>query len=227
MFYTAHCFTLYSLDFEYIWRNRFAMFSILRYRLNLRHCQAGVHNQIKLLELATPFCYSSNWNYWHWTSAESTLNKFLACDGTILLPEFQQHSEKYIKPLIESTPTFPDRCELYAGCPPPAQPSYKSLHTPPQPAVALNPRIPPSPFLAIIQLNHLSKSSCPTHRWRCTGSCTGSSCNPEMHLRPNHTTLSHLSPSLTLKHYLDQFIFGFASVVKTFAGHSSLNSTGQ
>ena len=138
--------------------------------------------------------------------------------------------ENYVKPLIElasliSTSACPDRCEVYAAC---------SLHnlrinsfTPPQPAVALNPRIPPSPFLAIIQLNHLSKSSCPTHRWRCTGSCTGSSCNPEMHLRPNHTTLSHLSTSLTLKHYLDQFIFGFASVVKTFAGHSSLNSTGQ
>ena len=36
--------------------------------------------------------------------------------------------------------------------------------TPRQPTVALNPRIAPSPFLAIIQLNHLSKSWRPTHR---------------------------------------------------------------
>ena len=101
--------------------------------------------------------------------------------------------ENYVKPLIElasliSTSACPDRCEVYAAC---------SLHnlrinsfTPPQPAVALNPRIPPSPFLAIIQLNHLSKSSCPTHRWRCTR-CTSSCfpCNPEMHWRPNLTSV--------------------------------------
>ena len=133
-----------------------------------------------------------------------------------------------------------DRCEV---CLPACLPAHlpASLHnlrinsfTPRQPAVALNPRIPPTPFLAIIQLNHLSKSSCPTHRWRCCTDCTAAPAprpldafeTQSQHntlLSPSHSqTLSnHFGPVyllLCISHHWSQW---------PFARHSSLSSIGQ